>query len=80
MSNFSEFLNHDEEFIRRIAGVLNELTESLEGKAISKQDYDELVDDLLDMEKIDNLCDTMERKQKAEVAFKALAAIVGKII
>lgn len=80
MKDFSEFLKHDEEVVRRVAGVLKELSESLDLKTISKAEYDELVDDLLDMDKIDNLANSVEQAAKLEQAFKALSGIVGKII
>ena len=75
-----DFLKDDDENVRRTATVLSELTESYELKALSKEEYDELVEDLLDMEKIDDLCDTIEKKAKLEKAFIALTGIVSKII
>lgn len=78
--DFSEFLKHDEEVVKRVARVLAELTESLELKSISQQEYDELTDDLLDMEKIDKLADSVEQAAKIEKAFNSLAGIIGKVV
>jgi len=80
MKDFSEFLKHDEEVVRRVAGVLRELSESLDLKSISKEEYDELVGDLLDMNKIDNLATSIEQKAKLEKAFNALSTIVGSVV
>jgi len=80
MKDFSEFLKHDDEVVRRVAGVLRELSESLDLKSISQEEYDELVGDLLDMNKIDNFATSIEHKAKLEKAFNALSAIVGSVV
>lgn len=78
--DISKYLKDDDMVIKQTAIVIKELTESYESKAISKEEYDELLGDLLDMDQIDDLCDTVEQKAKVEKAFKALISIVGKVI
>ena len=78
--DISKFLKDDERVIKETATVIKELTESYELNSISKEEYDELLEDLLDMDNIDDLCDTVEQKAKVEKAFKALISIVGKVI
>jgi len=77
--DITEFLKDDDEDIKRTAKVLSELTEAYELKSLSKDEYDELVADLLDIEKIDALCDDIEKKAKLEKAFNALSTIVGSV-
>jgi hypothetical protein len=78
--NITEFLKDDDEDVRRTAKVLSELTEAYELKSLSKDEYDELVEDLLDMKKIDDLCDTIEKKAKLEKAFNALSEIISTVV
>ena len=73
-------LKDDDTDIRRAAKVISELSEAYELGALSRVEFDELAEDVLDIEKIDTFCNTIERKAKIEKAFTALTTIVSKII
>jgi hypothetical protein len=79
MIELKEFLEHEEESIRKTAEVLQELTETLESGTLSKEEYDELVGDLLDMKKIDELADTIERKAIIEKAFNLMTQMLSSV-
>jgi len=77
--DFEDFLEHEEEIVRRTATVLQELNESYERKALNKDEYQELVNDLMDLGKIDELADSIESKAAIQKAFASLL-IISKII
>jgi len=77
---FQDFLKDDDATVRRVSKVLAELTEAFELKSISREEYDELTADILDVGKIDDLATSVEQKAKLEEAFDALASIVGTVV
>jgi len=77
--DFTEFLEHDDEIIRRTATVLQELNESYEREALNEEEYQELLNDLMDLGKIDELADSIERKAAIQKVFEQLI-LLSKII
>ena len=77
--DFTEFLEHDDEIIRRTATVLQELNENYDREALNEEEYQELLNDLMDLGKIDELADSIERKAAIQKVFEQLM-LLSKII
>jgi len=64
-----EMLQSNDPLIKNAARVLDELNDAVDEKRIKPEEYAELVDDLLDLSKIQKLSIDIERKAKIEEAF-----------
>ena len=74
--DFLDFLEHEEEVVRRTATVLQELTESYERNALTLSEYQDLVNDLMNIDNIDEINDTTKNKATIQEAFTALLSLV----
>ena len=80
MADFSEFLNHEEEVVRDTAKMLQELVGTYQTRFLKKEEVEELASDLLDMAKIENLSESIERKANIEKAFNALKLLITTLV
>lgn len=74
--DFSDFNNHEEESVRQAAAILAEARQGFENGELTKEQYDELVEDVLQIEQMQELADSLERKiaiQKAAQLLMQLA-------
>jgi len=63
MELFKDFLEDDDFQIKNRAIKVSALTESLNAGEITDSEYDELVEDILDLEKVDNQIEDIKRKE-----------------
>lgn len=73
-------LNSDDELVRNTATLVQKYKEALEQKLITKVEHDELVADVLDLQRLEKLCSTMEQKAAIRKAVEALKEIAGFVI
>lgn len=77
MERLEEFLTHEDPIICQTAQDLSVLKDSLDEQDITKEQFDELVADLLETEEVKRMSDTLDRKIKILQAFNAMKLIVG---
>jgi len=80
---FEDFFGHDEDAIRNAAVLLVEAKSAFDSGDITKSEFDELAEDILEIEEIDQLADNLDRRvafKQALDGLKSLAGILGKII
>ena len=80
---FEDFFGHDEDAIRNAAVLLVEAKSALRDGDISKSEFEELAEDILEIGEIDKLADNLDRRvafKEALDGLKSLAGILGKII
>ena len=75
---FKEFLDHKDPIVSGRAHLLEDLTDAVSKHKLSKDEFQELANDLLDLKKIDSLASTIEHKALLEKAFRALLQIASK--
>lgn len=74
--DFNDFYNHEEESVRQAATILAEAKQGFENGELTKEQYDELIEDVLQIEQMQELADSLERKiaiQKAAQLLMQLA-------
>lgn len=79
MSKFAEFFDHEEDDISKIAIQLSDLEGMLDNGDLTKDEFKELADDLLEYDQIDKLAGSIERQVQYKKAFDALVNIVDVI-
>lgn len=77
--DLSEFLNHDDENIRGVATIIEEARQGLESGDLTRQQFDEIVEDVLEIDRIDTLADDLERKIMIKQAIDKIKTIIGKM-
>lgn len=80
---FEDFFGHDEDAIRNAAVLLVEAKSAFDSGDITKSEFDELAEDILEIGEIDKLADNLDRRvafKQALEGLKSLAGILGKII
>lgn len=80
---FEDFFGHDEDAIRNAAVLLVEAQSAFDSGDITKSEFDELAEDILEIGEIDKLADNLDRRvafKQALDGLKSLAGIIGKII
>lgn len=74
--DFNDFYNHEEESVRQAATILAEAKQGFENGELTKEQYDEIIEDVLQIEQMQELADSLERKiaiQKAAQLLMQLA-------
>jgi len=77
MERLEDFLNHEDPIIREAAQQISVLNDGLYNDDLSKEQFEELVNDLLEVDEVRRMSDTLERKIKIIQAFNILKTIVG---
>lgn len=77
--DFKDLFDHDDEEVRAAAKLLNEAKEGLESGQLTREQFDELVEDALQIREIDGLADDLERKIAMEKAIDLFKAIISAI-
>ena len=76
---FKDFFDHDEVGIAFCAGQLAEFEDMLAAGDLTASEFQELANDVLELENIDELAGSIERKVAYRKAFDALKTIVSLI-
>lgn len=77
---FDEMIHHNDERISKAAEHIQLAKEAYEGGQISKQQYEELIEDALQYEHVVDLNDSLTTKTQLEQAFNLLRQIAGVLL
>ena len=79
MSYFDIFSNSNDRVIKNAADLLEQTTAQYKNKTISKDEYLELCNDIIDYERIEDSISDMVRRQAVYDAFQQLLHIVSTV-
>lgn len=74
------YMDDGDVHIADMAEQVRQIYRAKQQGALNESEFQELVGDCLDVARIDELADNIERKAHIEVAAKAIAKIVGMIL
>jgi hypothetical protein len=77
MDRLEDFFDHEDPIVQRAARDLAVLQDGLHNDDLSKEQFDELVNDILEIDEVRRTSETLERKIKIIQAFNAIKLIVG---
>ena len=77
---FEDFFGHNEDAIRTAATLLAEAKKAFDDGEISKSEFKELSDDILEIEEIDALADNLDRRVAFRDALSGLKAVVTLVL
>lgn len=77
MDKFEDFFKHEETGVALTAGKLAQLENLMKKGELSKSEFAELANDLLEYDRIDELADDLERQIMYKKAFDVLKTIVS---
>lgn len=83
VEKFEDFFGHDEDAIRNAAVLLVEAKTAFDDGDITKSEFEELANDILEIEEIDKLADNLDRRvafKEAMDGLKSLAGIIGTVV
>jgi hypothetical protein len=72
---FGQFFQSEIDLVKDVAHKMERYTEAFQSGEMSRSEYEELCDDLLDLEKIEQSADALEQKIMISQAFKTMMAI-----
>jgi hypothetical protein len=76
---FEDYATHEEGSVREVASFLIQSKAALDAGEMSRSEFDEIAEDLLQIAIVDKYTDVLERKIKIQQAFKTLMIIVKLI-
>lgn len=76
---FEDYATHEEESVREVVSFLTQAKKALDAGDMSRSEFDEIAEDILQIDTVGKYTDVLERKIKIETAFKALMTIVKLI-
>ena len=79
--DFNDLLNHEDEQLSEAALIVQQATEGLKQKMITQEQFDELMEDILQIDQMEELANDLERKilfKKAVDIFKMIIKAVPK--
>ena len=79
MTYLNQFLQSDNQVISNAAGLLENATNEYHSGNLSKVEYDELCNNILDLGKINTLVTDMHRRQEIYNAFQAMRSLLSFI-
>lgn len=77
--DFDDLLNHNDTWIKTSAELVRECKAGLESGQLSKEQFDELMEDVLQIEKVDGLADDLERKIVVQEAINIFKSVISTI-
>jgi hypothetical protein len=80
MERLEDFLDHEDPMVKDTAEQLMVLKDGLDNDDMTKDQFAELVNDLLEVEQIRHMSDTLERKIKVIQAFNIMKTLAGVLI
>lgn len=75
-----KFLEHEEDCVRSTAAAVLEMYENVDMGTMSKDEMKEIIDDIITLDKIDELADGIDRKKKIHTAFQTIKLVVMKFL
>lgn len=79
-TRFEDYATNEDAYIAEAAATLVAVKEAYERGDLSKSEYDELVEDTLEMDHIDRLSDSLERKVRIKQAYQALLILAKAVM
>lgn len=79
-ARFEDYATNEDELVAEAAMTLESVKDAYERGDLSKGEFDELVDDVLEFGQIDALGDSLERKIVMKQAFEALKMIAKTVM
>ena len=80
LEKFEDYFDHEEPCIAEAAKILAEAKDALKTGDISKSEFEEIANDVLQIKKVDELADTIDRKRAIGEALDGLILIASHII
>jgi len=80
MDELNEFINHDDNIISSAAKDVNTLKDALDRGDITQDQFEELVNDNLELEEVRRMASNLDRKIMILQAFTAIRTIVGAVL
>lgn len=77
MDKLEDFFHHEDQIVVDIAQKLKSLRDVKDSGELTDEQFEELVEDLLEVEEVRKMSDTLDRKIMILQAFNALKTIVG---
>lgn len=75
----TEFLDHEEPFIQEMAILAQRVLVDFQLGKITQSEYDELIADITDLKKLNDIATNLEHKIKLQMAMDALIKAIGVI-
>ena len=80
LEKFEDYFDHEEPCIAEAAKILAEAKEALATGDITKSEFDEIANDVLQIKRVDELADDLDRKRLVGEALDGLILIASNII
>lgn len=77
MNSFQTLIQHEDAVVANAAMLLEQFTKQFQAGELTQDEFKQLADDLLDMQRIEALALDLDRNTKIAEAFQQLARIVG---
>jgi len=77
MAELKDFLDHDDPIISGVAQDITILEKGINDGNLSREQFDELVQDLMEVDEVRRMADKLERKIMILQAFTVIKNIVG---
>lgn len=77
MKTFEDFLEHNDPHVRGVAELLKDAKVAMDEGNISPEEFKELANDIFDMTKVDELSDSLERKNKIRAGLQLLREVIS---
>lgn len=75
-----EFLTHENDYVHEAAGRVFEVAQLLESNEISQDEFDELVGDILDIERAAGAGKSVEQSALIETGIRALISVLPNVV
>lgn len=79
MDKLEDFFEHEDAIVADAAHQVSILNDGLRNEDLSQEQYDELVNDILEVEHIQELADSIKRKVAIHKTFEIIKKIIGLI-
>ena len=79
MIQLSDYLTDKDELVVHAAELLVTAEYSYDNNKLTYSEYQEIIDDILDIEKLGDLSEHLERKQRIQHIFEVLRELMGAI-
>ena len=80
MEEIKDFLDHEDPIVAEVARDISVLETGFNDGDLTKEQYKELVNDLLEVDEVRRMSSTLERKIKILQAFNTIRTIVGIVL
>lgn len=77
--NFNDLLHHEDSWIKTSARLVKECKAGLDNGQLSRAQFDELMEDIVQIETVDGLADDLERKIAVKEAIEIFKSVISAI-